>query len=199
MHGNGVAAKCRCFATVTSGTGYAADRDKVRWQHHTRSDDSARLAFAADTIFAPGRVSQCIGPGQRRPVPEGWHCYPGRTSLANGEKPENRNASHPINAMLNYAYAVKLAQLQIRAVADGYDPTFGIIHNGRRGKPALILDLIEPQRPIVDDLILQLVSERRFAAADFTLRADGVYRLSPQLARMVATAVSASGKDAISN
>ncbi len=101
--------------------------------------------------------------------------------------------------MLNYAYAVKLAQLQIRAVADGYDPTFGIIHNGRRGKPALILDLIEPQRPIVDDLILQLVSERRFAAADFTLRADGVYRLSPQLARMVATAVSASGKDAISN
>src|ERR1700730_11464069 len=39
----------------------------------------------------------------------------------------NRNAAHPINAMLNYAYAVLQSQIQINAVADGYDPTVGIM------------------------------------------------------------------------
>ena len=80
--------------------------------------------------------------------------------------------------------------MQIQAIADGYDPTIGIMHNGKRGNPALILDLIEPQRPVVDAVILKLVRERRFSAADFILRTDGVCRLSPQLARMIATQVS---------
>ena len=71
----------------------------------------------------------------RRPVPVSWHCYSGRSSLAVGIKPENRNASHPINAMLNYAYAVKLSQLQIDAIANGYDPILGIMHNSKKGQP----------------------------------------------------------------
>jgi hypothetical protein len=33
----------------------------------------------------------------------------------------NRGASHPVNAMLNYAYGVLIARLQLRLVADGYD------------------------------------------------------------------------------
>jgi CRISPR associated protein Cas1 len=37
----------------------------------------------------------------------------------------NRNASHPVNAILNYAYAVLQSQIQIGAVAKGYDPTVG--------------------------------------------------------------------------
>ncbi len=127
---------------------------------------------------------------KRRPIPNGWQTYTGRSSLATGVKPENRNASHPVNAMLNYAYAVKLAKMQIQAIADGYDPTVGIIHNGRRGNSALILDLIEPQRPVVDGAILGFIRERRFAAGDFVIRRDGVCRLTPQLARMIATLVS---------
>lgn len=126
----------------------------------------------------------------RRPVPDGWRTYAGRSSLATGVKAENRNASHPVNAMLNYAYAVKLAQMQIQAIADGYDPTFGIMHNGKRGSPALILDLIEPQRPVVDAAILKLIATRRFASADFIIRRGGDCRLSPQLARVVAALAS---------
>ncbi|WP_174286289.1 CRISPR-associated endonuclease Cas1 [Sphingomonas bacterium] len=37
-------------ATVASGTGYAADRDKLRWQNETRADNTKRLGFAADLI-----------------------------------------------------------------------------------------------------------------------------------------------------
>ena len=124
----------------------------------------------------------------RRPVPNDWHCYSGRSSLAVGIKPENRNASHPINAMLNYAYAVKLSQMQIDAIADGFDPIFGIMHNSKKGSPALVLDLIEPERPRVDAKVLEMIATRKFAAADFIVKRDGVCRLSPQLARAVATA-----------
>ncbi len=123
----------------------------------------------------------------RRPIPEQWRSYTGRSSLASGVKPENRRASHPINAMLNYAYAVKAAKLQIQLIADGYDPLMGIMHNSTRGSAALVLDRIEPERPRIDAAILKLVTERQFAASDFVLRKDGVCRLSPQLARMIVT------------
>ena len=105
-------------------------------------------------------------------------------------KPENRNASHPVNAMLNYAYAVKLAELKVRAIADGYDPTLGVMHNSHRGSPAWVLDMIELERSAVDAAILQFVRDYTFAAADFILRKDGVCRLSPQLARAVAMVAS---------
>jgi CRISPR-associated protein Cas1 len=66
----------------------------------------------------------------RRPIPESWKVIGPRTSpfkLAG-----NRNAAHPINAMMNYAYAVLRSQIQINAVAEGYDPTIGIARKARR-------------------------------------------------------------------
>ena len=88
--------------------------------------------------------------------------------------------------MLNYAYAVKAAQLQIQAVADGFDPYAGIMHHSRRDFPAYVYDLIEPERPMVDGAIIAFARSRKFSGADFVLRSDGVCRLSPQLARAVA-------------
>lgn len=123
----------------------------------------------------------------RRPVPPDWHSYGARSSTATGVRAKNRNASHPLNAMLNYAYAVKLAAMKIEAIAEGYDPTFGIVHNGYRDNPAFVLDLIEPERPRVDAAILAFVETRTFAAADFILRPNGSCRLAPQLARAVAS------------
>ena len=51
--------------------------------------------------------------------------------------PASRNASHPVNAILNYAYAVLQSQVQIKAVADGYDPMLGIMHYERDGVAGL--------------------------------------------------------------
>lgn len=126
----------------------------------------------------------------RKPVPDTWLRFTSRSSLLSGIKPKNRLASHPVNAMLNYAYTVRQSQLHIEVVAKGYDPTLGIMHNRHQGSAAYILDLIEPERPRVDATILKLISERTFAAADFVIRSDGVCRLSPQLARMVAALVT---------
>lgn len=123
----------------------------------------------------------------RRPVPESWHAYSGRSSLANGGRKENRNASHPVNAILNYAYAVKLSALHMQSIADGYDPTIGIMHVSESGRPAFLLDLIEPERPKVDAKVLRFIRQQPLASADFIIRPNGACRLSPQIARTVAT------------
>jgi CRISP-associated protein Cas1 len=123
----------------------------------------------------------------RYPVPDEWRRYRSRSSILTGHKKKNRKASHPINAMLNYAYAVKAAQLHIQAVADGFDPNAGIMHNSRDDFSAYIYDLIEPERPKVDAAILTFARGRAFSGADFVIRKDGACRLSPQLARTVAS------------
>ena len=101
-------------------------------------------------------------------------------------KPENRRATDPINAMLNYGYAVMHSKLQVKAIADGYSPLLGIMHRQKRTSASYILDMLEPERPRVDAAILDFVQSRTFTGADFILRKDGACRLSPQLARVVA-------------
>jgi CRISP-associated protein Cas1 len=54
----------------------------------------------------------------RRPIPDNWHSIGPRSSpyhLAG-----NRNAAHPVNAILNYAYAALESEIRIKAISDGY-------------------------------------------------------------------------------
>lgn len=132
----------------------------------------------------------------RYPIPDHWRTYTSRISLNSGKKWKNRNASHPINAMLNYAYAALLSEMRIKAIADGFDPMLGILHDQRHYEkertPSFALDLMEPLRPVVDQVVLKLVREETFSGADFVLQSDGVCRLNPNLARLVAAQVSRS-------
>lgn len=49
--------------------------------------------------------------------------------------------------------------------------------------------MMEPERPKVDRSILEFVKSRKFHAADFVIRSDGVCRLNPEMARQVAQEV----------
>lgn len=89
---------------------------------------------------------------KRQPIPDEWKCYSSRSSLANGTKPKNRNASHPVNAMLNYGYAVLLRHMQIEAVSEGYDPTIGIMHKPKKGSPAYALEEMALAAVLIDAL-----------------------------------------------
>jgi CRISP-associated protein Cas1 len=54
----------------------------------------------------------------RRPIPDNWHSIGVRSSpyhLAG-----NRNAAHPVNAILNYAYAALESEIRIKAISEGY-------------------------------------------------------------------------------
>jgi CRISP-associated protein Cas1 len=125
----------------------------------------------------------------RRPIPENWHFIGQRSSpyhLA-----DNRNAAHPVNAILNYAYAALESEIRIKAISEGYDPTIGIMHEGSDGSSKFIFDLMEPERPKVDRAVLDFVRGHVFDPADFVIRTDGVCPLNPEMARMVVAKVSA--------
>ena len=102
----------------------------------------------------------------------------------------NRNAAHPVNAILNYAYAALESEIRIKAISDGYDPTIGIMHEGSDGSSKFIFDLMEPARPKVDRAVLDFVKGHVFDPADFVIRSDGVCRLNPEMARLVVAKVS---------
>jgi len=124
----------------------------------------------------------------RRPIPESWNSIGQRSSpfhLAG-----NRNAAHPINAILNYAYATLESEIRIKAISEGYDPTIGIMHEGNDGSSKFIFDLMEPERPKVDRKVLDFVRSNVFDPADFVIRDDGVCRLNPEMARMAVSTVS---------
>jgi CRISP-associated protein Cas1 len=91
---------------------------------------------------------------------------------------------------LNYAYTVLESELRIKAIAEGYDPTIGVMHEGNDGSSKFAFDLMEPERPKVDRATLDFVKTTLFDSADFVIRSDGVCRLNPEMARMVVAKVS---------
>jgi CRISPR-associated protein Cas1 len=134
-------------------------------------------------------------PLKRYSIPADWLAYRSRVALRHGIVLRkdgggyNRGATHPVNAMLNYAYAVLIAQTQIRLIAEGFDPTLGVMHEKKalRGmNPGFALDHMEPMRPVVDRAVLQLIDSVTFTGADFSIQHDGVCRMNPELARRVA-------------
>jgi CRISPR-associated endonuclease Cas1 len=127
----------------------------------------------------------------RHPVPRDWHVVGQRYSFA-WKKGESRNATHPVNAILNYAYAILESQVRIQVVAAGFDPTIGFLHSGRGGRSDFVLDLMEPMRPIADRMILELIQAHIFHPVDFTIRSDGVCRLNPDLARLIVRTIAES-------
>jgi CRISPR-associated protein Cas1 len=127
----------------------------------------------------------------RKPVPDEWRQIGPRVSPKSGA---NRDATHPVNAMLNYGYAILESQVRLGVSTAGLDPYLGYFHTQWRGRQALVLDLMEPMRPVVDRAILKFVQSHTFSAEDVMLRDDGVCRLNPELAQAVACAVAESPK-----
>lgn len=165
-------------------TAYAALSRLDKGEPKTITELRALEANCAAAYFRAWQGSPIKWRGtSRRPIPDAWHSIGQRSSrfhLAG-----NRNAAHPVNAILNYAYTVLESEVRIKAIADGYNPTIGIMHEGSDGSSKFVFDLMEPERPKVDRMVLDFVKVTVFDPADFTTRTDGVVRLNPQLARLV--------------
>ena len=85
--------------------------------------------------------------------------------------------------MRYYAYAVLESRVRSQLIALGYDPTIGFIHAYGESRATLVLDLMEPLRPVVDRIVLDFICGEPFSPADFTVRRDGVCRLNPGAAK----------------
>lgn len=117
-------------------------------------------------------------------IPDSWHSFTQRESvLSSGSN--GRHATHPVNAALNYGYAVLAGRLQRSIVARGLDPMAGFLHADRDGRASLVYDLIEPLRAMVDARLLPWVATRTFTRSDFTVDTAGICTLRPDLARVV--------------
>lgn len=65
----------------------------------------------------------------------------------------------PPNNLLNYGYAILRAVVSRSLVASGLLPTLGIHHHNRYNAYCLADDIMEPYRPFVDELVLQIMEE----------------------------------------
>ena len=68
---------------------------------------------------------------------------------------------HPLNAMLNYAYAVLGAICHRSIVGHGLSPLLGVQHKGHFHSYPLVYDLIEPLRSVIDWHLFQFYTEHR--------------------------------------
>ena len=81
-----------------------------------------------------------------------------------------RPATDPVNAALNYAYALLLSDTVRAVMACGLDPHHGFLHSSGRNKPALALDLAEEFRAaIADSVVIAAFNNGELQRHDFTM------------------------------
>lgn len=76
--------------------------------------------------------------------------------LSIGNFRRNREGDPP-NNLLNYGYAILRAIVARALVSSGLLPTFGIHHRNRYNSYCLADDIMEPYRPFVDKLVVEIV------------------------------------------
>jgi CRISP-associated protein Cas1 len=98
---------------------------------------------------------------------------------------DNKHASHPINAMLNYCYIVEAARLAKGLAAQGLCLSIGYLHSDKKGRNSLVWDAIEPLRPVIDAKVFEFVAEHEFARRDFPQSGYNVHRLSRDVTQLL--------------
>src|SRR5215217_5000241 len=116
-------------------------------------------------------------------IPEHWRTFGTRASPITST---SRSAGNPINALLNYAYAILETEVRLAILAMGLDPGMGVLHADLKSRDSFVYDLLEPLRPVVDGYVLNLLAERTFAVKEFFETRQGVCWLMPPLPQTVA-------------
>jgi CRISPR/Cas system-associated endonuclease Cas1 len=109
-----------------------------------------------------------------RRVPDHWRTYDTRKSPLSGSQ---RLAANPINAILNYLYAVLESEARLAAAALGLDPGFGFIHVDTPARDSLACDLMESVRPQVDAYVLDWITREPLRRDWSFEQGDGTCRL----------------------
>jgi CRISPR-associated endonuclease Cas1 len=107
-------------------------------------------------------------------VPEHWRTFGARVSPLTGSP---RLAANPVNAMLNYLYAVLESEARLAVAALGLDPGLGVLHVDSQARDSLACDVMEPVRPLVDAYLLKWISRETLRREWFFEKGDGACRL----------------------
>ena len=124
--------------------------DKRPWS--LRLDEARSVAeivtIEARIAAAYWRAFRDLGLRERKggDLPRSWLRFANRQKGA--QFLGSKHASHPINAMLNYAYVVEAGRLARALTAAGFALPIGFLHSDKHGRNSLVWDAIEPLRPL---------------------------------------------------
>ncbi|MBX7046532.1 MAG: type II CRISPR-associated endonuclease Cas1 [Ignavibacteria bacterium] len=107
----------------------------LKWSEKVRSGDSSNLEARASVYYWKNLFGEDI------------EFYRDRF----GEPPNN---------LLNYGYAILRAIVARGLVASGLLPTLGIFHKNKYNAYCLADDIMEPYRPYIDNIVLQVIKEK---------------------------------------
>jgi CRISPR-associated endonuclease Cas1 len=120
-------------------------------------------------------------------VPEHWKSFRARRSPISGSQ---RAAADPVNAILNYLYALLEAEARLAVAALGLDPGLGFLHFDSPSRDSLASDVMEPIRPHVDAFVLDWITRTPLKRKWFFERPDGNCRLMASLTEQLSETVS---------
>ncbi|MGI6045610.1 MAG: type II CRISPR-associated endonuclease Cas1 [Eggerthellaceae bacterium] len=115
----------------------------------------------------------------------------------------NRSYECPLNAALNYGYAILLSMVNREIVSRGYLTQCGICHRSEYNQFNLACDLMEPFRPAVDKLVVDSLASDFDTDVKHTLvdignhgmeYKDGSYRLSSVVSLYIQDCLNALNK-----
>ncbi len=72
-----------------------------------------------------------------------------------GRRSKPRYATNVINALLNYGFSVLYSEIAKTINGEGLDPYFGFYHKSHESEQALVYDLVEPYRVLVESTVLE--------------------------------------------
>jgi len=96
-----------------------------------------------------------------------------------------RNATDPINAMLNLAYAKEAGRLGALLAASGACLAIGFLHQDKPHRHSLVFDALEPLRPLIDAKVWAFIESNSFDRGDFLRLSTGHVRMVPNLIKVV--------------
>lgn len=111
----------------------------------TTIDEARGVIMAAE-----GRAAQEYWQGIKAVLPADLN-WPGR---------KGQGAQDPVNAALNYGYAILAGQVERALTLAGLDPYAGFLHVDRPGKSSLTFDFMEEFRPVAVDRAIVAIFTR---------------------------------------
>lgn len=79
----------------------------------------------------------------------------------------------PFNVLLSLTYTLAMAEMAMALHTAGYDPCIGYYHQISLGRESLACDLLEPLRPLADQLCLRLIKQETLIPAHFSTSPAG--------------------------
>ena len=165
----------------------------------TDFDDLRQIeATAAALYFQSWAATEATNPRfatqDKKKIPPHWLIYEGRRSVLSSSR-SNKKAERPVNAILNYLYALLEIEAVLACHAVGLDPGLGVLHADTKSRASFALDLIEPIRPAIDAYVIELLAQRTFKKSDFYETPDGNCRLLAPLTHQLAETMSLWAKE----